>query len=154
MLGNGTKLLDFKKSKTLCPYKSVTMQIWFRKSKQSRRWMQRFWLCLSFDANVESTRSSIREASRYLGTERMTLIAHSVFFLRSQAWTTLPKVPWPRSFMIWSARKHQYCSRHVSCGASSSCTYIDPSDLHQGLQDSGHLHRRPSDPSYVISALS
>lgn len=58
------------------------MQMWFLKSKQSRRWIHRLALFRSFEARVDSTRSSIREASRYLGTERMTLMAHLVpFFL-------------------------------------------------------------------------
>jgi hypothetical protein len=64
--------------------------------------MQRFWLCLSFDANVDNTLSSIREASRYFGTERMTLIAHRVPFFLSNASTTLPKVPCPSSLRIVS----------------------------------------------------
>lgn len=56
------------------------MQMWFRKSKQSRRWIHRLMLCLSLDARVESTLSSMRLASRYLGTDRMTLMAQFVPF--------------------------------------------------------------------------
>ena len=103
-LGKGTKPLDLRKSKTLWPYKSVTMQMWFRKSKQSRRCIHRLMLCLSLEASVDSTRNSMRLASRYFGTERITLMAHFVPFLLSQASTTLPKVPWPRSFKIWSVQ--------------------------------------------------
>lgn len=36
-LGNGVKLLFLRKSKTLCPYRSVTIQIWFLKSKHCRK---------------------------------------------------------------------------------------------------------------------
>lgn len=37
------KLFPLRKSKTLIPRSSVTMQIWFRKSKQSCRWMHFLW---------------------------------------------------------------------------------------------------------------
>jgi hypothetical protein len=59
-------------------------------------------LCLSLEASVDKTRNSILLASRYFGTERMTLMAHLVPFRLSQASTTLPKVPWPSNFRIWS----------------------------------------------------
>ena len=54
------------------------MQMWFRKSKQSRRCIHRLMLCLSLDASVDNTLSSMRLASRYLGTDRMTLMAQLV----------------------------------------------------------------------------
>lgn len=79
------------------------MQIWFRKSKQSRRWMHLFRFCRSLWDRVCSTRSSMREASRYFCTDRMILIAHFVLRRLSKASTTLPKVPWPKSLLTWSA---------------------------------------------------
>ena len=97
LLGNGTKPLPLRKSNTLWPSRSVTIQIWLRKSKESRRCMHLFRFVLSFRERVERTRSSIREASRYFCTERMILTAHLVFFRLSYASTTLPNVPWPRS---------------------------------------------------------
>jgi hypothetical protein len=59
------------------------MQMWFRKSKQSRKWIHRLMLCLSLDASVDRTLSSMRLASRYFGTDLMTLMAHLVPFLLS-----------------------------------------------------------------------
>jgi hypothetical protein len=105
LLGNGTNPLPLRKSKTLCPSKSVTMQIWFRKSKQSRKWMHLLRLVLSFDARVDKTRSSILEASLYFWTDRMILTAQRVFFFLSKASTTLPKVPCPSSFTTESGKR-------------------------------------------------
>ena len=102
-LGNGTNPFPLRKSKTLCPRRSVTMQIWFRKSKESLRCMHLFRFVLSFSDNVERTRSSMRDASRYFCTERIILTAHFVFFFLSKASTTFPKVPWPRSRTMESA---------------------------------------------------
>jgi hypothetical protein len=79
------------------------MQIWFRKSKESRRCMHLFRFVLSFNDNVERTRSSMRDASRYFCTERIILTAHFVFLFLSKASTTFPKVPWPRSLTMESA---------------------------------------------------
>jgi hypothetical protein len=79
------------------------MQMWFRKSKESRRWMHLFRLVLSFSDNVERTRSSMRDASRYFCTERIILTAHFVFLFLSKASTTFPKVPWPKSLTMESA---------------------------------------------------
>ena len=112
--GNGTKPPAFRKSKTLRPRRGVTMQIWPRQSKQSFSWMQRFWLCSSAARRVCRTRSSIRDASRYyrscqlwskleglssctFGTARIIFTATSLRLRISNAFTTLPKVPWPRS---------------------------------------------------------
>lgn len=79
------------------------MQMWLRKSNVSRRWIHLLRLCLSLHASVDKTLNSMRLASRYFCTERMILMATSAFLLRSYACTTLPKVPWPRSFTIESA---------------------------------------------------
>jgi hypothetical protein len=79
------------------------MQMWFRKSKESRRCMHLFRFVLSFSDKVERTRSSMRDASRYFCTERIILTAHFVFLFLSKASTTFPKVPWPRSLTMESA---------------------------------------------------
>ena len=105
LLGNGTKEFAFRKSNTLWPSKSVTMQMWFLKSKQSRRWIHRFLLVSSLDARVDRTRSSIREASRYFWTDLMIFTAQRVFLCLSYASTTLPNVPWPRRRIIESSRE-------------------------------------------------
>ena len=102
VLGKGTNWLLLRKSKTLWPSRSVTMQMWLRKSKVSRRWMHLLRLDWSLHASVESTRNSMREASRYFCTERIILMATSACLLRSQACTTLPNVPWPSSRTIES----------------------------------------------------
>ena len=70
--------------------------------------MHLFRLCLSFDASVASTRNSIREASRYFGTARIIFTAHLVPFFLSTASTTLPKVPWPKSFVILSVQRQPF----------------------------------------------
>lgn len=101
-LGKGTKPFPLRKSNTLCPKRSVTMQIWFLKSKESRKCMHLLRLVLSFRARVDSTRSSILEASRYFWTDRIILTAHRVFFFLSYASTTLPNVPCPSSLIISS----------------------------------------------------
>jgi hypothetical protein len=103
LFGNGTNWLPFRKSKTLCPSRSMTMHIWPRKSKQSRRCIHLFRFSWSFALSVERTRSSIREASRYFWTDLMILTATSLSRLLSRALTTLPNVPCPRSDSISSA---------------------------------------------------
>ena len=55
--------------------------------------MHLFRFSLSLEDSVDRTRNSIRDASRYFCTERMIFTAQRVFFLRSYASTTLPKVP-------------------------------------------------------------
>lgn len=102
LLGKGTKPLPLRKSNTLWPRRSVTIQMWFRKSNASRRCIHLLRFALSLSASVESTLSSILEASRYFCTERIILMATFVFFRLSYASTTLPNVPWPRSLLISS----------------------------------------------------
>ena len=110
LLGKGTNPLPLRKSKTLWPRRSVTIQMWLRKSKQSRRCMHLFRFCRSLWDKVCSTRSSMREASRYFCTDRMILIAHFDLVRLSKASTTLPKVPWPRSLLTWSGNsQHPVC---------------------------------------------
>src|SRR4051794_15628881 len=102
--------------------------------------MHRFWLSLSFDASVERTLSSIREASRYFGTERITLMAHRVPFLLSYASTTLPNVPCPRSFTIVSIML-------VSINwtkAKGDFTYTAPLKPHREPRYNDRLHHRLS----------
>src|SRR2546421_11606088 len=79
------------------------MQMWFRKSKESRKCIHLFRFVLSFSDNVDRTRSSMRDASRYFCTERIILTAHFVFLFLSKASTTFPNVPWPRSLTMESA---------------------------------------------------
>ena len=55
--------------------------------------------------NVSNTRISILLASLYFGTARITLMATLFLVASSRASTTLPNVPWPRSFTILSAHK-------------------------------------------------
>ena len=110
LLGNGTKELLLRKSNTLWPKRSVTIQMWFRKSKQSRKWMHLFRFVLSLDANVDSTRNSIFDASRYFCTERIIFTAHRTFRCLSYASTTLPKVPWPSKRIIESISCQQVLS--------------------------------------------
>src|SRR2546421_12718336 len=81
------------------------MQMWFRKSKESRKCIHLFRFVLSFSDNVDRTRSSMRDASRYFCTERIILTAHFVFLFLSKASTTFPKVPWPKSLTMESAIK-------------------------------------------------
>jgi hypothetical protein len=75
-------------------------------------------------ARVDKTRNSMRLASRYFCTERMILMATSAFLLRSYACTTLPNVPWPRSFTIESVEKES-----VPLG-----TCQDSVDLHRSVK--------------------
>ena len=49
------------------------------------------------------TRTSILLASRYFGMARMILIATRLLVSWSTASTTLPNVPWPRSFIVRSS---------------------------------------------------
>src|ERR1700761_8804421 len=101
------------------------MQMWFRKSKQWRRWMHLLRLLRSLEASVERTRSSMRLASRYFWTERMILMAQRDFFRRSHASTTLPNVPWPKSLTILSVESARSRILGTLTSVGQACLGLD-----------------------------
>lgn len=66
--------------------------------------MHLFRFALSLEDNVDSTRSSILEASRYFWIERMILIAQRDRRCLSYASTTFPNVPCPSNLIIESEK--------------------------------------------------
>ena len=85
--------------------------------------MHLFRFCRSLWDKVCSTRNSMREASLYFCTDRMILIAHFVLSRLSKASTTLPKVPWPRSRLTWSANS-QHSVRIIESALIAALTSV------------------------------